>query len=173
MMFEPVLETLNGWVSYIVESVGFLKETEQPLEKHCFTQEDMEGFLSFLRPSLSYGHDNEKEQWAHTPHQADQVIQCLHSMGIAVLFGAKKDERILSCFLEKKGFSILVEALLGAATPEIIRAQCWQSLSLILHSAKETLWHRRAHSPMLTNCTYAQAIAKKCKTNSSWSAKLP
>ena len=139
MMFEPVLETLNGWVSYIAESVGSFKETEQPLEKHCFTQEDMEGFLSFLRPSLSYGHDNEKGQWAHTPHQADQVIQCLHSMGIAVLFGAKKDERILSCFLEKKGFSILVEALLGAATPEIIRAQCWQSLSLILHSAKETL----------------------------------
>lgn len=141
-MFEPMLETLNGWVSYLAESVVSVQETEEPLERQNFTQEDMERFLFFLRPSLSYGHDNLKEQWAHTPHQADQVIQCLHNMGIAVLFGATKDERILSCFLEKKGFSILAEALLAAATPESIRAQCWQSLSLILHSAKEEILHR-------------------------------
>ncbi|CAL1157880.1 unnamed protein product [Cladocopium goreaui] len=102
----------------------------------------MEGLLSFLKLPLSYGHEAFKQHWPHTPHEANLVVERLHDLARALLFGARKDDAIVASFLEKRGLSILLEALLAVATPEMIRTQAWQSLSVILLNVKEDALQR-------------------------------
>ena len=145
-MFEPLLETISGWVTYVADSMPSLQEPNEPLKsQEKLTKEDMEGLLSFLKVPLSYGHQEFKEHLPHTPNEANLVIQKLHDLARA-LFGAKKEDAIVASFLEKRGLSILVEALLAVSTLEIIRAQAWQSLCLILLNVEDSLVrHRGAH----------------------------
>ena len=98
-------------------------------------------------------HELLKHHWPHTPHEANLVIESLHDLPRALLFGAKKDDAIVTSFLEKRGLSMLVESLLAVSTPEIIRAQAWQSLSVILLNVKDSfVRHMGAHSNTLTKC---------------------
>ncbi|CAL1157893.1 unnamed protein product [Cladocopium goreaui] len=83
-----------------------------------------------------------EQHWPHTPHEANLVIERLHDLARALLFGARKDDAIVASFLEKRGLSILVEALLAVSTPEMIRTQAWQSLSVILLNVKEDALQR-------------------------------
>ena len=148
VMLEPMFETISGWFSYVAESVpSSLQEPKEPLQKDTFTREDMEGLLSFLKLPLSYGHEAFKQHWPHTPHEANLVVERLHDLARALLFGARKDDAIVASFLEKKGLSILVEALLAVSTPEMIRTQAWQSLSVILLNVKDSfVRHTGTHS---------------------------
>ena len=146
-MFEPMLETISGWLTYVAESVPSLQEPNEPLQsQETLTKEGMEGLLSSLKFPLSYGHQEFKEHWPHTPHEAKLVIQSLHDLARA-LFGAREDDAVVASFLEKRGLSLLVEALLAKSTPEIIRAQAWQSLCLILLNVEDSfVRHRGTHS---------------------------
>ena len=147
VMFEPMLETISGWLTYVAESVPSLQEPNEPLQsQETLTKEGMEGLLSSLKFPLSYGHQEFKEHWPHTPHEANLVIQSLHDLARA-LFGAREDDAVVASFLEKRGLSLLVEALLAKSTPEIIRAQAWQSLCLILLNVEDSfVRHRGTHS---------------------------
>ncbi|CAL1147302.1 unnamed protein product [Cladocopium goreaui] len=137
-----MLETISGWLTYVAESVPSLQEPNEPLQsQETLTKEGMEGLLSSLKFPLSYGHQEFKEHWPHTPHEANLVIQSLHDLARA-LFGAREDDAVVASFLEKRGLSILVEALLASSTPEIIRAQAWQSLCLILLNVEEDVFQR-------------------------------
>ncbi|CAL1170766.1 unnamed protein product, partial [Cladocopium goreaui] len=141
-MFEPMLETISGWLTHVAESVLSLQEPNEPLQsQETLTKEGMEGLLSSLKFPLSYGHQEFKEHWPHTPHEAKLVIQSLHDLARA-LFGAREDDAVVASFLEKRGLSLLVEALLAKSTPEIIRAQAWQSLCLILLNVEEDVFQR-------------------------------
>ena len=120
----------------VAESVPSLQEPKEPLQPDKFMKDDMEGLLSLLKLPLSYGHEEFKQHWPHTPHEANLVIESLHDLARALLFGARKDDAIVASFLEKRGLSILVEALLTVSIPEIIHAQAWQSLSAILLNVK-------------------------------------
>ena len=145
-MFEPLFETISGWVTYVADSMPSLQEPNELLKsQEKLTKEDMEGLLSFLKFPLSCGHQEFKEHWPHTPNEANLVIQNLHDLARA-LFGAKKEDAIVASFLEKRGLSILVEALLAVSTPEIIRTQAWQSRCLILLNVEDSfVRHRGAH----------------------------
>eukprot|EP00435_Cladocopium_sp_Y103_P072026 s185_g39.t1 len=128
-MFEPMFETISGWFSYVAESVPLLQGPKEPLEtQDKFSKDDMEGLLSFLKLPMSYGHEEFKQHWPHTPHEANLVVQSLHDLARALLFGAREEVAIVTSFLQRKGLIMLVEALLAVSTPEIIRAQAWQSL---------------------------------------------
>ena len=118
------------------ESMPSLQEPKEPLQPDKFTKDDMEGLLSFLKLPLSYGHEEFKQHWPHTPHEANLVIESLRDLAHALLFGPRKDDAIVASFLEKRGLSILVEALRTVSIPEIIHAQAWQSLSAILLNVK-------------------------------------
>ena len=145
-MFEPMLETISGWLTQVAESVLSLQEPNEPVQSQETTKMGMEGLLSSLKFPLSYGHQEFKEHWAHTPHEANLVIQSLHDLARA-LFGAREDDAVVASFLEKRGLSLLVEALLAKSTPEIIRAQAWQSLCLILLNVEDSfVRHRGTHS---------------------------
>ena len=153
VMFEPMFETISGWFSYVAESVPSLQEPKEPLQKDIFTKEEMEGLLSFLKLPLSYGHEAFKQHWPHTPHEANLVVERLHDLARALLFGARKDDAIVASFLEKRGLSILVEALLAVSTPEMIRTQAWQSLSVNLLNVKDSfVRHTGTHSHTWTKC---------------------
>ena len=100
-MFEPMLETISGWLTHVAESVLSLQEPNEPLQsQETLTKEGMEGLLSSLKFQLSYGHQEFKEHWPHTPHEAKLVIQSLHDLARA-LFGAREDDAVVASFLEK------------------------------------------------------------------------
>ena len=102
-MFEPMLETISGWLTYVAESVPSLQEPNEPLQlQETLTKEGMNGLLSSLKFPLSYGHQEFKEHWPHTPHEANLVIQSLHDLARA-LFGAREDDAVVASFLEKRG----------------------------------------------------------------------
>ena len=68
VLFEPMLETISGWLTYVAESVPSLQEPNEPLQsQETLTKEGMEGLLSSLKFPLSYGHQEFKEHWPHTP----------------------------------------------------------------------------------------------------------
>jgi len=103
--------------------------------------------VSWLAVSSMLMFKHFEQHWPHTPHEANLVIERLHDLARALLFGARKDDAIVASFLEKRGLSILVEALLAVSTPEMIRTQAWQSLSVILLNVKDSfVRHTGTHS---------------------------
>ena len=163
VMFEPMLQTISGWFSHVAESVTSLQEPKEPLQRQEFSKDDMEGLLCFLKLPLSYGHEELKHHWPHTPHEANLVIESLHNLPRALLFGAKKDDAIIASFLEKRGLSVLIEPLLAVSTPEIIRAQAWQSLSLILLNVKDCfVRHMGTHETHGHTFTHMNEMQMKC-----------
>eukprot|EP00435_Cladocopium_sp_Y103_P033337 s1774_g8.t1 len=126
-----MFDVLTGWLTSMAEAV-----TSQGSPELEPTVKQMEEMILFLKPALSYGDPTSSAMWAHTPTQADQVIETLRRMAGAL--SPKNDQSIVDCFLEKKGLQILVESLLSFRTPNCIRAQGWQSLCLILQSIKDS-----------------------------------
>ena len=146
VMFESIFETIDSWLTSVSQSLTSLQEPDEPLQSKETLKKDMDGLLSFLKLPLSYGHQELKNHWPHTPDEANLVIQCLHDLARA-LFGARKDDAVVASFLEKRGLSMLAEAIVEESTPEMIRAQTWQSLCLILLNVEDSfVRHRGTHS---------------------------
>eukprot|EP00434_Breviolum_minutum_P041589 symbB.v1.2.036998.t1/scaffold5351.1/size28190/3 len=108
----------------------------QTSSDYKYTCEQMKMMLGHLGHALHFG----DAAWPHTESQGKLAIHYLEDTAKSFVWGQEHDTRIVACFFDERGLSILIRALLTWELPRSIKLQVYQSTCMIIQNAKEEIF---------------------------------
>ena len=140
-VFQHVADAIEGFMANDAEP--------QPDQTSArYTCEQMQSMLRHLAHALHFG----DPMWPHTESQGKLAIYYLEVIAKSFVWGQKHDARIVACFFDERGLSILIRALLTYQLPRSIKLQVYQSTCMIIQNSKDVglrcFWPVSNRSPL-------------------------
>ena len=139
--FNPLemlsFDDLSHAFQQVAEAIeGFMAKDAEPQPNQTsprYTCEQMKMMLGHLGHALSFG----DPAWPHTESQGKLAVHYLEDTAKSFVWGQEHDTKIVACFFDERGLSILIRALLTWELPRSIKLQVYQSTCMIIQNAKD------------------------------------
>ena len=130
-------DDLSHAFQQVAEAIeGFMAKDAEPQPNQTsprYTCEQMKMMLGHLGHALRFG----DPAWPHTESQGKLAVHYLEDTAKSFVWGQDHDTKIVACFFDERGLSILIRALLTWELPRSIKLQVYQSTCMIIQNAKD------------------------------------